>query len=61
MSAPIKINVPVHLTPAWLAAEAGRRKGLGGEGKPRKTIYIHPKRLSIREVIATAEQLKKAK
>ena len=61
MSAPEKVRVPLHLSENWIVQEAWRRKYLRDEGKSDKTIYIHPKRLSIREIIAVAEQLDKGK
>ena len=53
----MKVHVPIHITAGWLASEAAPR----AEAKSRgKTTYIKPKKFSIREFIARADQLQKS-
>ena len=55
----MNVHVPQHLKPKWIGREVSRRFHEGDEGRPvRKTKYIHPKQISIRQYIARAEQLK---
>jgi hypothetical protein len=56
----MKVHVPLHTTPDWIGTEVSRRFHEGDTGRPaRRTTYIRPKTISIRQHIALAEKLKK--
>jgi len=55
----VKVHVPVHLKPEFIAAEAYRRAGASASERA-KIKYIKPKSISIREYIAQAEKMKKS-
>lgn len=56
----MKVHVPLHMTPDWMGAEVSRRVHEGKTGRAvRRTTYLYPKHISIRQYIARAEQLKK--
>jgi len=55
----MKVHVPLHKTPDWIGRELSRRVHEGEAGRAvRRTNYIHPKNLSIRQFIALADKLK---
>jgi hypothetical protein len=56
----MNVHVPTHLTPDWITREVSRKMHLRGASRAaRKTTYLHPKKISIRQYIALAEQLKR--
>ena len=55
----MKVHVPLHLTPEWIAQELSRLHQAREEGRSVKTTYLRPKHISIREHIALAEKLQK--
>jgi hypothetical protein len=55
----MKVFQPYHMTPDWIGRDLSRTLQEGKPGRPaRRTIYIRPKPISIRQFIARAEQLK---
>jgi len=59
----VKVFQPLHLTPDWIGRDLLRSRERGvHEGKSgrtaRRTIYIRPKTISIRQYIERAEKLK---
>jgi hypothetical protein len=55
----VKVSQPLHLTPDWIGRDLSRTLQEGGSGRTaRRTIYIRPKTISIRQYIERAEKLK---